>query len=43
MASIRYPVSRPSLGSRERALLHDAFDSGWDSSPGAYVDPHTPH
>jgi hypothetical protein len=35
MASIRYPVSRPSLGSRERALLLDAFDSGWVSSRGA--------
>jgi perosamine synthetase len=38
MAPIRYPVSRPSLGSRERALLLDAFDSGWVSSRGAYVE-----
>ena len=38
MAAIRYPVSKPSLGSRERALLLDAFDSGWVSSRGAYVE-----
>ena len=35
---IRYPVSRPRLGARERELLLDAFDSGWVSSRGAYVD-----
>ena len=38
MPAIRYPVSRPSLGDRERALLLDAFDSGWVSSRGAYVE-----
>ena len=37
MSAIRYPVSQPSLGARERALLLDAFDSGWVSSRGAYV------
>jgi perosamine synthetase len=38
MPVIRYPVSRPALGDRERALLLDAFDSGWISSRGEYVE-----
>lgn len=32
------PVSRPSLGDRERAYLLDAFDSGWISSHGEYIE-----
>jgi len=32
------PVSRPSLSGRERAYLLDAFDSGWISSRGPYVE-----
>lgn len=32
------PVSRPSLGALERELLTDAFDSGWISSRGSYVE-----
>jgi perosamine synthetase len=35
---IRYPVARPSLGAREREYLLNAFDSGWVSSQGHYVD-----
>jgi hypothetical protein len=35
---IRYPVSQPWLGPRECELLLDAFDSGWISSRGAYVE-----
>ena len=35
---IRYPVSQPWLGPRERELLLDAFDSGWISSRGRYVE-----
>jgi len=38
MPVIRYPVARPSLGPRERELLLDAFDSGWVSARGSYVD-----
>lgn len=32
------PISRPSLGSLEREYLLDAFDSGWISSLGSYVE-----
>lgn len=32
------PVSRPSLGERERTYLLDAFDSGWISSHGEYIE-----
>jgi perosamine synthetase len=35
---VRYPVSRPWLAGREREYLLDAFDSGWVSSRGAYVE-----
>lgn len=35
---VRYPVARPRLGARERALVLDALDSGWVSSRGAYVE-----
>lgn len=38
MSSIRYPVAEPSLSGRERELLLDAFDSGWVSARGAYVE-----
>lgn len=34
----RIPVYRPSIGNDERAALLDAFDSGWISSRGEYVD-----
>ncbi|WP_101847241.1 DegT/DnrJ/EryC1/StrS family aminotransferase [Zhihengliuella sp. ISTPL4] len=32
------PVSEPDLGALERSYLLDAFDSGWISSRGAYVE-----
>src|SRR5437870_5058622 len=34
----RYPVSKPRLGAAEREALLDAFDSGWVSSLGPYVE-----
>jgi len=36
--AIRYPVSKPWLGTRERELLLEAFDSGWVSSRGEFVE-----
>jgi len=32
------PISEPSLGPRERSYLLEAFDSGWISSRGAFVE-----
>ena len=32
------PISRPSIGDLERKYLIDAFDSGWISSIGRYID-----
>lgn len=32
------PISQPSLGALERKYLLDAFDSGWISSIGHYID-----
>jgi perosamine synthetase len=32
-----YPLARPKLGSSERDLLLEAFDSGWISSTGTFV------
>jgi len=32
-----YPISRPSLGTKERANLLHAFDTGWVSSIGEFV------
>jgi perosamine synthetase len=32
------PISRPSIGARERELVLDAVDSGWVSSIGKYID-----
>ncbi len=32
------PISQPSVGPREREYLIKAFDSGWISSLGAYID-----
>jgi perosamine synthetase len=33
-----YPVSRPSIGPRERELVADAVASGWVSSAGPYIE-----
>jgi perosamine synthetase len=32
------PISKPSIGARERRLVLDALDSGWVSSIGKYID-----
>jgi perosamine synthetase len=32
------PISKPSIGIRERELVMDALDSGWVSSIGKYID-----
>ena len=32
------PISRPSIGAREKELVLDALDSGWVSSIGKYID-----
>jgi perosamine synthetase len=32
------PISKPSIGPRERELVLDAVDSGWVSSIGKYID-----
>ncbi len=32
------PISRPTIGSREKELVLDALDSGWVSSIGKYID-----
>ncbi len=32
-----YPLARPNLGSTERKLLLEAFDSGWISSSGEFI------
>lgn len=32
------PVSQPDIGEKERAYLLDAFDSGWISSKGQYIE-----
>jgi perosamine synthetase len=37
MTERRLPVYRPQLGERERRYLLDAFDSGWISSRGEFV------
>ncbi|HLZ02772.1 MAG TPA: DegT/DnrJ/EryC1/StrS family aminotransferase [Bradyrhizobium sp.] len=33
-----FPISKPSIGARERELVLDALDSGWVSSIGKYID-----
>lgn len=38
MTPIRYPVTEPHLDESDRAHLLDAFDSGWISSQGPYLD-----
>lgn len=38
MTRIGYPVARPRIGPRERAMVVDALDSGWVSSQGPYVE-----
>jgi dTDP-4-amino-4,6-dideoxygalactose transaminase len=37
MTAIRYPVTEPHLDDNDRAHLLDAFDSGWISSQGPYL------
>lgn len=32
------PISKPSIGAREKELVLDALDSGWVSSIGKYID-----
>src|ERR1700742_1533800 len=32
------PISKPTIGSREKELVLDALDSGWVSSIGKYID-----
>jgi len=32
------PISKPSIGTREKELVLDALDSGWVSSIGKYID-----
>src|ERR1700753_3468027 len=32
------PISKPTIGSREKELVVDALDSGWVSSIGKYID-----
>src|SRR5215831_12558704 len=32
------PISKPSIGAREKELVLDALDSGWVSSIGEYID-----
>ena len=32
------PISKPSIGAREKQLVLDALDSGWVSSIGRYID-----
>lgn len=38
MTAIRFPVTEPHLDASDRAHLLDAFDSGWISSQGQYLD-----
>jgi perosamine synthetase len=38
MTSIRYPVTEPHLDDSDRSHLLDAFDSGWISSQGPYLE-----
>lgn len=38
MTDIRFPVTEPHLDERDREHLMDAFDSGWISSQGPYLD-----
>ncbi len=37
-SKISYPVSEPDLSGNERKYLVDAFDSGWISSKGKYIE-----
>ena len=37
MTAIRYPVTEPHLDDNDRSHLLDAFDSGWISSQGPYL------
>ena len=32
------PISKPSIGGREKELVLDAIESGWVSSIGEYID-----
>ena len=38
MTAIRYPVTEPHLDDSDRSHLLDAFDSGWISSQGPYLE-----
>ena len=38
MTAIRYPVTEPHLDANDRSHLLDAFDSGWISSQGPYLE-----
>lgn len=38
MTAIKFPVTEPHLDDRDREHLLDAFDSGWISSQGPYLD-----
>ena len=38
MTAIRYPVTEPHLDENDRSHLLDAFDSGWISSQGPYLE-----
>ena len=38
MSDSFFPISKPSIGTRERELVLDALDSGWVSSIGKYID-----
>ncbi len=38
MTTIRFPVTEPHLDDRDREHLLDAFDSGWISSQGPYLE-----
>ena len=38
MTDIRFPVTEPHLDDRDREHLLDAFDSGWISSQGPYLE-----
>lgn len=38
MTAIRYPVTEPHLDESDRSHLLDAFDSGWISSQGPYLE-----
>ena len=38
MSGSFFPISKPSIGAREKELVVDALDSGWVSSIGKYID-----